>query len=149
MNASHYFISLLFGHLLGDFVFQNQWMAMNKSASSWKCLVHCVIYTACVELTAWADISPAHRFWFPLFIFVTHFPIDRWSLADQWLLEINGRSLKGFIANGHKQIPNDLAADERLNYQILRGSFAGVVYTAVDNTFHFILMYYGGLWLFS
>ena len=47
MEAS-VFINLLFGHLVGDFLLQNKWMALSKGNNSWRCLVHCIVYTASV-----------------------------------------------------------------------------------------------------
>lgn len=74
-------------------------------------------------------------------IFVTHFIIDRWSLADKWLLLIKGRALSDFIDNGHLNIPEGHTSYVN-NYHILRGGFSGVVYTVVDNTFHLAIAYY-------
>jgi len=142
----NYFANILFGHLFGDFVFQNKWMAVNKSASHFKCFVHCSIYTLCMCLFTW-KWSPA---WIGA-IFITHFIIDRWSLADKWLLLIKGRALKEYIDFGHWNIPYSENPNGRnltqqmgqsLNYQILRGGFASVVYTVVDNTWHLAIAYY-------
>lgn len=128
---------LIFGHLWGDFMTQNKWMAMNKGASHWKCFVHCAIYTLCVTLfTLPIIVSPL----WSLFIFATHYPIDRWSLADKWLNMIGGRALSDFIENGKKGIPDEL---DRENYHVLRGAFSAKVYTIVDSTMHLTLMYFG------
>lgn len=147
-------VGIFLGHLLGDFVFQNKWMAVNKHASSFKCVVHCVIYTFCVL------VCTVFRFDWAIFIFVSHFLVDRWSLADKWLTLINGRSLLDFLLRGHKQIPLDEFAVIKMynecahikdldtvgqcydtNYKILRGGFTALVYTVVDNTFHLLSMY--------
>lgn len=135
------FANILFGHLFGDFVFQPKAMAVNKNASNFICFLHCLIYTLnmCVFTWRW-DWQ-----WFA-FIFITHFIIDRWSLADVWLNFIEGRALDEYLQNGHEGIPNTvggvvLTAEEKSNYHILRGGFASVVYTVVDNTFHLALAY--------
>src|SRR6266404_5607070 len=96
------FINILFGHLFGDFIFQNKWMAVNKSASHFKCFIHCLIYTffMCLFTQKWTLA------WITL-IFVSHFVIDRWSLADKWLLLIKGRALNDFLDNGHLSIPEN------------------------------------------
>ena len=43
---------MVLGHLMGDYIAQNNWMALNKSKYDklgWvACLTHCVIYTLCV-----------------------------------------------------------------------------------------------------
>jgi len=136
MNAD-FFASLIIGHLIGDYLLQNKWMAMNKSGNTWKCLVHCLLYTCAVTVTTWPSL---HCWQWPLLIFASHFPVDRWSLADKWLNLINSRSLRDFIANGKNDIPSKLDAD---NYHALRGGFTAVVYAAADNTMHLALMYYG------
>jgi hypothetical protein len=138
-----FFPTLILGHFIGDYLLQNKWMAMNKSGSTWKCAVHCLIYTLAVTLTTWSSI---HSWSWSLFIFLSHFPIDRWSLADKWLDLINGRSLRDFIVNGKKDIPTDLDYE---NYHTLRAGFTALVYVAADNTMHLVTMYYGGklLWV--
>lgn len=136
-----FFATLVLGHLIGDYLLQNKWMAMNKSGNSWKCAVHCVIYTATVVVTTWSNL---HGWTWALFVFLTHFPVDRWSLADKWLDCINGRSLRDFIINGKAGIPDGVDAE---NYHTLRGGFTALVYAVADNTLHLVTMYYGAkLW---
>ena len=132
-----FFATLVLGHLIGDYLLQNKWMAMNKSGSTWKCAVHCLIYTAAVTLTTWPTI---HNVFWSLLIFASHFPVDRWSLADKWLDLINGRSLRDFIINGKKDIPPGVDFE---NYHALRAGFTALVYAAADNTIHLVTMYYG------
>lgn len=129
-----FFVYLLLGHLIGDFLLQNKWMAVNKSASHFKCIVHCTIYTLSVSCLTWQFIP--NLYW-PMIVFLTHFPIDRWNLADKWLQLINGRSLTDYIKNGKQNIPNEYDFE---NYHVLRGGFTSVVYTATDNTMHLTLM---------
>jgi hypothetical protein len=133
----NFFDLLLLGHMTGDYLFQNKWMAMNKSGSTWKCLVHCLLYTLTVALMTSPFIT-GWKWW--LVIFLSHFPIDRWSLADLWLGLINSRSLRDFIMNGKKDIPEELDFD---NYHALRGGFTALVYAAADNTIHIGLMCMG------
>lgn len=132
-----FFALLVLGHLIGDYLLQNKWMAMNKSGSTWKCAVHCAIYTLAVTVITWPAI---HNWAWTLLVFLTHFPVDRWSLADKWLDLINGRSLRDFIINGKKEIPADMDFE---NYHALRAGFTALVYAAADNTIHLVLMYYG------
>jgi hypothetical protein len=56
---------------------------------------------------------------------MTHFPVDRWSLADRWLNLIDGRSLRDYLFNGKKDIPSSMDFE---NYHALRGGFTAVVY---------------------
>jgi hypothetical protein len=138
---SDFFINLLFGHFFGDFVFQNKWMAVNKSASHFKCFVHCFIYTLCTCLFTGVWVP-----WWVALVFSSHFAIDRWSLADRWLALIKGRSLKDFYHYGHLNIPSADNKSEYQNYYTLRGSFTGLVYSVVDNTFHLAIGYYSWFW---
>src|SRR5439155_2346366 len=78
---------------------------MNLPLSSWKCAVHCLIYTVAVSATTRQTV---HGWQWSVLVFVSHFPVDRWSLADKWLDAINGRSLRDYIANGKKDIPQEL-----------------------------------------
>ncbi len=123
-------MNLIFGHLVGDFMFQNNWMAMNKGGNTLKCLVHCIIYTLVVMAFtgSWT--------WLAAFVvFNSHFWIDRFSLADKWLQLINGRSLTDFLKNGYKNVTSN-------NHHVLRGGFTSVVYTVVDSTMHLLILYY-------
>ena len=126
--------NLLLGHAVGDFLFQNKWMALSKGNSTWRCLVHCIVYT--LSVCAFTSFKPV----WALVVFVSHFPIDRWSLADKWLMLIGGRSLVDFMLHGEEEIPEVMNAR---NYHALRGGFAALVYCVVDNTMHLLIMYLG------
>jgi hypothetical protein len=63
-------------HLIGDYLLQSGWMAANKAKSHFAAFVHALVYSLpfiliCPSLNAW------------LVIFVTHFFIDRYSLAKR------------------------------------------------------------------
>ena len=133
------FESILLGHLIGDFILQNTWMAQRKGASMLPCVVHCLIYTACLCLV----VPHGFNLWWAGAVFVSHFPIDRWSLADRWLHVIEGRTLKGFLEHGHENVPDTFKGDLAENYTILRGGFSALVYCVVDNTFHLCIMVLG------
>jgi hypothetical protein len=138
------FVYLLFGHLFGDYMLQNKWMALKKSASHWVCLVHCLVYTLAIALFTYPITNKVGFVWLA-FIFLTHYPIDRWSLADKWLKLIDSRSLGEFLREGHLHIPPGFDRD---NYRALRGGFTSFVYAIVDNTMHLTLMYFGYLLFF-
>ncbi|MGD0153180.1 MAG: DUF3307 domain-containing protein [Thermacetogeniaceae bacterium] len=76
------FDCLLVGHLIGDFLLQNRWMAENKSTHFLPLLVHTAVYTAAVSLMAliagglsWQGIT---------LIFLTHFLLDRRGIVAFW-----------------------------------------------------------------
>ena len=73
-------------------------------------------------------------------MFLSHYPIDRWGLADKWLDLIHGRSLSGFTMNGKRNMPDGVDVQ---NYHALRGAFTGIVYVCADNTMHLAIMYWG------
>lgn len=72
-------ISALVGHLVGDYLLQNDWMALNKKTSTFHCVIHCVIWTACVVLAA------AWPLWTVVPLFVTHFIQDRTNIITWWM----------------------------------------------------------------
>ncbi len=79
MNQWYYPIMFLLCHLVGDYIFQSDWMAMNKSKKTLNCLVHCVFYTTCFLMItlSWKAL---------LFIGATHFIFDRWPILVKRLI---------------------------------------------------------------
>lgn len=73
-------ISALVGHLVGDYLAQNDWMALNKKKSTLHCAVHCAIWTLCVVTFAgwwsWPVIAA---------LFATHFAQDRTNIIRWWM----------------------------------------------------------------
>jgi len=131
------FEHIILGHLIGDYLLQNKWMAINKGASHFKCAVHCLLYTLAVCAATYSDL---HSWTWAGVVFLSHYPIDRWSLAGGWLSLIGGRSLREFLSRGKEDIPKDMDAD---NYHALRGGFTALVYAAADNTLHLLLLVLG------
>lgn len=72
----NYFI----GHLVGDYLVQNDWMALNKKLSTLHCLVHVTLYT----LSIWAFTH--WPLWAIGIVFVTHFIQDRTTIINKWML---------------------------------------------------------------
>ncbi|MBA7490345.1 hypothetical protein ES702_00883 [subsurface metagenome] len=121
------FVRVLLGHLFGDYLLQSKDMAIKKSETGIKglgwCTLHCIIYTFCVCLFLW-KINPLVI----VLVFLSHWPIDRWSLASWWLKFIGGRD---FIA----------AFTSKDRYRDIDLSFSCLVYAVVDNTMHFTLLW--------
>ena len=65
-------------HLLGDYCFQNHWMANTKTSSTFAALLHATIYTCAFLL-----LTPSWQAL--LVIWATHFVIDRFRLARYWV----------------------------------------------------------------
>ena len=73
-------IDALVGHLIGDYLLQNDWMALNKKASTFHCAVHGLIWTACVVACAgWWSWPVA------AVLFATHFAQDRTAVI-RWYM---------------------------------------------------------------
>ena len=69
-------MNILAGHMLGDWLLQNRWLAVAK-AKLWGLLLHCAIVTVSVAVfTGWWDFRA-------VLVFVSHFAIDR-SGKDWW-----------------------------------------------------------------
>lgn len=60
-------------HLIGDYVTQSDWMAQNKTKSTWAAFCHATVYA--LPFLAIASVSA----W--LVIWLTHLVIDRFRLA--------------------------------------------------------------------
>lgn len=123
------YFSLLIGHLVGDYLLQNDWMASNKKKSHVACFVHCTLYTlACLffsSLAAFAHPDVEHLpMWFWALIFVTHFLIDRWNFVT-WYMNTAGQ--EGFRT----------------------GVCAPWSSIAVDNSLHFLTMWVGLLAVYA
>lgn len=60
-------------HLLGDYVLQSHWMAVNKTKASLPCAIHVALYSLpFLAIGSWRAVA---------FIAGTHFLIDRFQLA--------------------------------------------------------------------
>ena len=121
------FIRMVLGHLVGDYLLQNNKMAFGKSMPGWDghfwCTVHCLLYTAAVCLFL-QTVNPL----VVSLVFLSHWPLDRWSLAGKWLKLIGGRD---FMA-AHK------SDDE---YRDIHVAFSCLVYAVADNTMHLVLLW--------
>lgn len=121
------FVNILLGHLVGDYLLQSKKMALLKSEKGARgylwCLVHSLIYTASVCFFLWTA-NPV----IILLVFLSHYPIDRWSLASKWLNLIGGRDFMKAYESNEK-------------YREIDISFSAIVYTVVDNTFHLLLLW--------
>ena len=89
---------MLLGHMVGDYIFQSNWMALNKSKHNglgWlSCFVHCSLYTisVCIIMSN-KDLS------WVITVFLSHFILDKFGLPEKYLKLINGRSLEMFMNN--------------------------------------------------
>lgn len=69
----------LIAHLIGDYLLQNDWMALNKKQKSLHCAVHVSIYTLCIwAFTSWP-------IWALLIVWITHFIQDRTQIINKYM----------------------------------------------------------------
>ncbi|MEI7452345.1 MAG: DUF3307 domain-containing protein [Candidatus Falkowbacteria bacterium] len=122
------FEKMILGHLVGDYMIQSKKMALLKSNKDlnglmW-CISHCFLYTLSISIFT-QTTDPIKIF----LIFMSHFPIDHWSLASKWLKFIKGRDFISAYKSTSEFREIDLA-------------FSTIVYVAVDNTMHILLMWF-------
>jgi hypothetical protein len=71
-------MELIVAHMVGDYLSQNRWMALNKHKDGWIALLHSAIYALSVLfICGWSDT----RFWI---VFVSHFLIDFLRIGALW-----------------------------------------------------------------
>lgn len=73
-------------HALGDYIIQNDWMALNKKKRGWLGLFACLLHCALYALPFLLIVSPLQV----ALIFASHFVIDRWRIVDWFLAVRNG-----------------------------------------------------------
>jgi hypothetical protein len=130
---------LFLGHLLGDYLLQTEEMALNKSKNTklgwYYAILHCVIYTASVCVI----MQNFDLIWI-IVVFLSHFPIDKFSLGEYYMHYIKGYGMKQYIDD-----VNNSAKWAYLNNtpgnQMLKGGFTAYVYAMTDNTIHLLLMW--------
>lgn len=88
----------IIGHLVGDYLLQNDWMAVNKKKRTLPCAVHCLLWTlAVMGFAGWYGFEDAgyatEKYWFSVWAFVvlfaTHFAQDRTQIILYWMTKIN------------------------------------------------------------
>lgn len=125
------FEAMFFGHFIGDYLFQTDWMASNKNKNTWNgalaCFIHCLVYALSVKLSFMvAGIDDWRIF---TIAFVCHYPIDRSSLGAKWMKLM-------------QQVPpNEVIMIDDFAKREARKMFSPIVYVVVDNMLHLILMW--------
>ena len=77
------------GHLVGDYLLQSDWMALNKKKRTTPCVIHCVIWTLCVGLfSGWLFYQNWTGALIGLVLFTTHFIQDRTQIILFWMTRI-------------------------------------------------------------
>jgi len=137
-----WFINMLFGHLFGDYIFQNNWMAQNKKSDSCPCLVHCSIYTVIIMLFMFPYIPLVFTFdgivdylTISMLVFMSHWILDATHLVSRWMKFYGTRSFDDVLTEGkHLHAPCTVA-------NAISITFGAIVYVILDNTIHLFLMW--------
>lgn len=84
MNTSPLLLAII-GHLVGDYLLQNDWMALHKKQSTFRCAIHCTLWSLSVMgFSGWS--SPTwHSFVIYTVLFWTHFAQDRTNIVAWWM----------------------------------------------------------------
>ena len=123
---------MLLGHLVGDYILQNNYMALNKKTSTFAGIVHCLIWSCSVILFMPEIWGKLHILFLP--IFLSHYVLDTSSFVDSFLDMIGGRSYKSAEAYcAREDIPEFKKAYMR--------SYTAIVQTVADNTLHLVMLY--------
>lgn len=81
----------IIGHLVGDYLIQNDWMALNKKKQSINCIVHVTLWTLSVcFFTGWWTLPVIAILW------VTHYAQDSTNIISRYMTAIGQRQ----FANG-------------------------------------------------
>ena len=75
-------MSWIYAHLIGDYLFQSDWMASGKKVKSWICFVHVLTYLIPFLFT---DLS----LWQIGAIGIQHFVQDRTNII-LWIMKVKG-----------------------------------------------------------
>lgn len=76
----------IIGHLVGDYLLQNDWMALNKKKHWLPCLLHCSLWTLAVGLfSGWGSIGGLKGFLIVLVLMGTHFIQDHTNIIAWWM----------------------------------------------------------------
>lgn len=79
---------LLIGHLVGDFLLQTHWMAVNKPTKLSALLAHVTLYTLVV--TGFSYFAGGISYKAIVFIYVAHIILDKRHFVAFWVKNING-----------------------------------------------------------
>lgn len=89
------FAYLLVAHLMGDYLFQTNWMATYKTTKWSALIVHSLVYTACLTIVAFLTFG-ALPLWAVAVIFFTHVFFDKRTFTVWWVENVMGSSSKQF-----------------------------------------------------
>lgn len=138
----------LLAHIFGDYIFQSDYQALNKSKRSFPCLLHVLIYTSVFLLitTSWKAL---------LVIGGVHFILDRWHFIIRrliWCKNHIGPNFKfvpfdkcnvtGYYDNIMNEVTNKPFTNEIINGYGPRLNYITIwLYIVTDNALHLLTNY--------
>jgi hypothetical protein len=78
---------LLLAHLIGDYLFQTKWMALNKSTKWVPLLTHVGVYTLTITCVAWIGFGGLTA-WGIVVVIMSHIILDRRLFVTWWTRRI-------------------------------------------------------------
>lgn len=107
MNIYFFLMILMLGHWIGDFVFQDNKMALNKSDDSGILAYHCIVYSVTIALFYLIGSAGSVLFitvgLFILWMFFSHFVIDFVTARANKKLWMNNQRHWFFVMVGFDQ----------------------------------------------
>lgn len=92
MNGTPLLLAII-GHLVGDYLLQNDWMALHKKKSLMRCSAHCIIWAWSVCLFAgWIGSAKYGVVW--AILFLLHMAQDHTDIVAQWMDLIGQRQFR-------------------------------------------------------
>ena len=124
-------------HAIGDYLIQNDWMALNKKKRTWlgelACQIHCITYS----LPFWYF----YNWEVALVVYVTHYVIDRTNIIAYFLAIKNGM-FKIICHNSFMRYYTLKFDVSNFGFGLDRPPFISIwLYIIVDNIFHIICNY--------
>jgi hypothetical protein len=83
----------IIGHMIGDYLLQNDWMAERKLRSSWVCALHAGLWTLAVCVCGSIESAAAWAW-----LLGSHWAIDRFQLAGKSMDYLGKRNFKSQMA---------------------------------------------------
>jgi hypothetical protein len=77
----------IIGHLVGDYLLQNDWMAMHKKEFPVRCSIHAIIWSLCVVLFSgwWNSVHGWKGCLLGFILVTTHYIQDRTNIISWWM----------------------------------------------------------------
>lgn len=147
MNSTPLLLALI-GHLVGDYILQNDWLAIGKKKSTAICAIHAWIWTCCVcGFAGWpnwlAPLSTSHTNWVWTLLFITHLVQDRFNLIPWWMKLIGQNQFMKSDELLRKECPPIEGGKPLYFLRIGLGPWSVII---VDNIFHILTIW--AVWRF-